>query len=120
MKFLGREPAQWVGLLAGFLVLLTPLLHLSVDLHGALLAVIVAIGGIVTAAAAGGEKAAPLVAGLIKALIAVALALHFELTPELQSGIMVFVEAGVAWYLRTQIVAPVSPAPAPVGAEQAA
>lgn len=110
MRLFGREPAQWAHLLGGVFMMIVPIFHLSVDLTGAVLAVIAALSGIATAAAAGGEKAAPLVAGLIKALIAVALAVHFDLSPEVQAGIMVAVEAAVGFYLRTQIIAPVPPA----------
>jgi nicotinamide riboside transporter PnuC len=104
--FLGREPAQWLQLASGVLVLLTPFLHLSEGLNGAILAVLTAAFGLLTALAVSKEKAAPLVAGLLKALIALALALRFNLSIEVQSGVMVFVEAGVAWYLRTQVFAP--------------
>jgi nicotinamide riboside transporter PnuC len=104
--FLGREPAQWLQLASGVLVLLTPFLHLSQDLNGAILAVLTAVFGLLTALAVSKEKAAPLVAGLLKALIALALALRLNLSIEVQSGVMVFVEAGVAWYLRTQVFAP--------------
>jgi nicotinamide riboside transporter PnuC len=110
MRWLGREPAQWAHLLGGIFMMLVPILHLSVDLTGAVLAVIAAVSGVVTAAAVSGEKAAALVAGLIKALIAVALAVHFDLSPEVQAGIMIAVEAAVGFYLRTQVIAPVPPA----------
>lgn len=106
MLILGREPAQWLQLASGVLVFLTPILHLTAELNGALIALLTAIFGIATAAAVSAEKAAPLVAGLLKALIALALALRFHVSPEIQAGAMVLVEAGVAWYLRTQVVAP--------------
>lgn len=107
MKILGREPAQWLQLASGVLVFLTPLLHLTPELNGAILAVITAVFGIATGLAVSGEKAAPMVAGLLKALIALALALRFNIDVEVQAGLMVMVEAGVAWYLRTQVFAPV-------------
>lgn len=110
MKWFGREPAQWAHLLGGIFMMLVPIFHFSTDLTGAVLAVIAALSGIATAAAVSGEQAAPLVAGLIKALIAVVLAVHFELSPEVQAGIMVMVEAAVGFYLRTQVTAPGSPA----------
>lgn len=104
--FLGREPAQWLQLASGVLIFLTPLLGLSAEFNGAVLAVLTAAFGFATAFAVSAERAAPAVAGLLKALIALALALRFNISPELQSGLMVLVEAGVAWYLRTQVVAP--------------
>ena len=107
MTLLGREPAQWLQLASGVLVFLTPILGLTPDLNGAIIAVITAVFGFATAAAVSSEKAAPMVAGLIKALIALALALRFDVPVEIQAGAMVLVEAAVAWYLRTQVVAKV-------------
>lgn len=104
----GREPAQWIGLVSGLLIFLTPLLHLSIDLNGAIMAVVTAAFGFLTALSVSREKAAPLVAGVIKALLALVLALHFQLSVEVQSGVMVLVEAAVAFFLRTQVTAPVS------------
>lgn len=103
---LKREPAQWIQLVSGVLVFLTPLLHLTPDQNAAVIAVVTAVFGIATGFAVSAEKGAPMVAGLIKALIALALAWRLNLSPELQSGLMVMVEAGVAWYLRTQVTAP--------------
>jgi hypothetical protein len=104
--FLGREPAQWLQLISGVLVFLTPILHVSEEFNGAIIAVVTAVFGFLTALAVSKEKAAPTVAGLLKALIALALALRFHISPEVQAGAMVLVEAGVAWYLRTQVFAP--------------
>jgi nicotinamide riboside transporter PnuC len=109
--FLGREPAQWVQLASGLLIFLTPFLHLSDGLNGAILAALTAVFGFLTALAVSKEKAAPAVAGLLKALIALAVAFRLNLSAEVQSGIMVFVEAGVAWYLRTQVLAPAAKEP---------
>lgn len=106
----GREPAQWLQLASGFLIFLTPLVPgLTPEINGAIMAVLTAAFGFATAAAVSAEKAAPMVAGLIKALIALALAFRLDLSVEVQGGIMVFVEAAVAWYLRTQVFAPVAP-----------
>lgn len=107
MKLLGREPAQWLQLASGVLVFFTPLLGLTAEMNGAVMAVLTAVFGIATGLAVSGEKAAPMVAGLLKAMIALALAFKFEISPEVQAGFMVLVEAGVAWYLRTQVTAPV-------------
>lgn len=110
VKLLGREPAQWIQLASGVLVFLTPILGLTGDQNGAVLAVITAAFGVATGLAVSAEKAAPMVAGLLKAMIALALAWRLDLSPEMQAGLLVMVEAGVAWYLRTQVVAPVSAA----------
>lgn len=106
MTLFGREPAQWLQLASGVLVFLTPILGLSGEQNGAIIALITAAFGFATAAAVSAEKAAPAVAGLLKALIALALAFRFDISPEMQAGALVLVEAVVAWYLRTQVVAP--------------
>lgn len=109
MKVLGREPAQWLGLLSALVALLSStLVPLTVAQQGAVNATATAVFGFVTALAVSGEKAAPLVAGLIQSVIALALAFGLQLSPELQGSLMAFVAAGVAWYLRTQVEAPVS------------
>jgi hypothetical protein len=48
------------------------------------------------------------VAGIAQALISLALAFGADLSPDVQSAIMTFVITGVAWYLRTQVTAPVA------------
>jgi len=106
MRWLGREPAQWIQLASGLVIFLTPILHLTPEMQGAVMAVVTCAFGLATAAVVSSEKAAAAVAALIKALIALALAFRLNLTPDMQTGIMVLVEAATAWYLRTQVVAP--------------
>ena len=110
MKWFGREPAQWIALFAGIALLAAPLLPITDLQHGVVNAAIAALSGFATALAVSGEKAAPLVAGLVKAVLAVALAWHLQFSADAQATVMVFVEAAVAFYLRTQIIAPVPPA----------
>lgn len=107
MNWFNREPAQWLGLLSAAVALFSAVvLPLSVEQQGTIIAVATAVFGIVTAAAVSGEKAAPLVAGLVQSVLALALAFGLHLDPNVQGSVMAFVAAGVAWYLRTQVVAP--------------
>lgn len=109
MKIFGREPAQWLQLASGLLVMLTPFIpSLTDDLKVAIMAVLTALFGFLTAAVVSAEKAAPFVAGLVKAMLVLGMALGLKLNVETIGGVMTFVEAAVAWYLRTQVVAPVS------------
>lgn len=109
MKLLGREPMQWLGLLSAAVALFSAVvLPLSVEAQGAVIAVATAVFGFAGALAVSGEKAAPLVAGLVQSMLALALAFGFALSPEVQGSVMAFVAAGVGWYLRTQVVAPVT------------
>lgn len=111
-----REPAQLLALVAAAIQLLSStLIPLSAEQQGVLNALAVAVAGFVTAALVSGEKAAPAFAGVVQAVLACALAFGFALTPELQGSIMAFVTAGVGWFIRTQVVAPVPPAAGPVG-----
>jgi nicotinamide riboside transporter PnuC len=115
---LGREPAQWIGLLSAAVALFSSLIFpLDIGQQGALIAVATAVFGIAGALAVSGEKAAPLVAGLVQSVLACALAFGLSLAPEVQGSIMAFVAAAVGWYLRTQVVAP---APAVVVAQHEA
>lgn len=110
MKLLGREPMQWIGLLSAAVALFSAtVLPLSVEQQGTIVAVATAVFGFVGALAVSAEKAAPLVAGLVQSVIALALAFGLALSPEVQGSIMAFVAAAVAWYLRTQVSAPVPP-----------
>ncbi len=108
MKLLSREPAQWLGLLSAAVSLFSAtVLPVSIGQQGALIAVATAVFGFLGAIAVSGEKAAPLVAGLVQSVLALALAFGLALSPEAQGSVMAFVAAGVAFYLRTQVVAPV-------------
>jgi hypothetical protein len=109
VKLLGREPAQWIGLLSAAVALFSSrIFPLTVGQQGALIAVATAAFGVAGALAVSAEKAAPLVAGLVQSVIALALAFGLHLDPTTQGSIMAFVAAGVGWYLRTQVTAPVT------------
>ncbi len=110
-----REPAQILGLIAAIIQLgSATVLHLTIGQQGVLNAVAVALLGFITAALVSAEKAAAAASGLVQAAIACALAFGFALTPDTQSSVMVFVSAVTAFWLRTQVVAPVADAADPV------
>ena len=111
VSWLGREPAQWLGLISATIALVSStFFEMTIQQQGVLNATAVAVVGFITALAVSGEKAAPMVAGLVQAVLACSLAFGLALSPELQGSIMAFVAAGVGWYLRTQVVAPVAAA----------
>lgn len=108
MKIFGREPAQVLGLVSALIALLSAtVVPLTDAQQGVVMAVVTALVGFVTAAAVSGEKAAPMVAGLIQSVISLALAFGLQIPQATQGAIMAFVAAGVAFYMRTQVVAPV-------------
>ena len=102
-----REPAQLLGFIRAALVLFSALvLPLTDTQQGALLAVLAAVFGVIGAFAVSAEKAAPLVAGLAEAVLALAVAFGAHLSADLQGSVMAFVAAAIGMYLRTQVVAP--------------
>lgn len=109
MDFLKREPAQVLGLIAAIIQLgSATILHLSTEQQGVLNAVAVALLGLVTAWAVSAEKAAAALSGFVLAVLAVALAFGAHLSVDLQGSIMAFVSAATAFWLRTQVAAPVA------------
>lgn len=101
-----REPAQLLALLSAALVLFSgTVLPLTPEIQGGFMAVVTAAIGLAGALAVSAEKAAPLVAGLVQSVLALALAFGLELAPETQGAIMAFIAAGVGLYLRTQVSA---------------
>jgi Asp/Glu/hydantoin racemase len=108
MLIFGREPAQILGLVSAVIALLSStLLDLSIDQQGVLNAVVAAVLGLVTALAVAHEKAAAAISGLMQASLACALAFGFVVSPETQGAVMAFVAAATAFWLRTQVSAPV-------------
>lgn len=112
MRILGREPAQWLALVTGAVALFSALIFpLGIEQQGALNAVAAAVIGVITALAVSTEKAAPLAAGFIQALLALAISFGANIGPDTQGVIMAFVAAVVGFFLRTQVVAPVPAGP---------
>ena len=106
LNLLRREPVQIVGFFAAGLQLIVSLLApLTIGQQGAINAAIVVVAGVVAAFAVSAEKAAPLIAGLIQALIALAASFGLLLAPQVQGALMTLVTAGIAFYIRTQVVA---------------
>jgi hypothetical protein len=110
LAYIGREVSQISGLLAAGIQLAgSLLLGFTVDQQGLLNAAVVLILGVLSALAVSGEKAAPLIAGAVQAVLACSLSFGLLLSAPLQGAIMSFVSAGVAFWLRSQVTAPVGP-----------
>lgn len=124
MKILGRDPAQFLGLLAALIALLSAtVVPLTDGQQGVVMAVVTAIVGVAGALIVSAEKAAPLAAGLIQSVLSLALAFGAHIPAGTQGAIMAFTAAGVAFWLRGQVTAPVpaaaGPAPATAAPEPA-
>lgn len=104
----GREPALFLGLIAAAIQIgSSTFLHLTTEQQGALNMAVAAVVAVVLAWRVSAEKGAAALIGLTQTLTAGVLAFGFELSAELQSSIMALVMAGVSFYTRTQVVAPV-------------
>lgn len=109
MKILGRDPAVFFGLTAAIVQLISATATNSDSpTQGIVNAVIVALAGFLTAWKVSAEAGFAALAGLVKAVVALALAFGAHLNPELQSAIMVAVTALGAFFTRTQVTAPVT------------
>lgn len=111
MNATGREPAVlWMALVTPLIQLISALVFpLNDEQQGVLNAAAAAALGVIVAFQVSVEKALPLLAGLVQAVIAVGLAFGLELAPETQSAILATVAALVGFFVRTQ-VAPKVPA----------
>lgn len=107
LSWIGREASQLAAAGAGAIQLLSLFLHLSSDQQGALNAVVVFVIGVLSAWAVNAEKAAPLLAGVVQAVLAVAVSFGLDLSASMQASIMAFVAAAVAVWLRSIVTAPV-------------
>lgn len=108
-KIFGREPAVVLGLVAALVQLLSAtFMDWSVDQQGYINAAAVAVAGLITAWAVSEEALFAALSGVVKAVIALALAFGLALSPDLQSSIMVAVTAIGAFFVRTQVTASVA------------
>lgn len=106
MRLLNREPAVILGLVAALVQLLSAtLMDWTVDQQGIINGTAMAVVGFLTALSVSEDAAFAALAGLVKAVIALALAFGLALDPNLQSSIMVLVTALGAFWVRTQVVA---------------
>jgi hypothetical protein len=109
----GREPALLlIAVIApGVSLLLSFFTGLSGEVVSGLNALAVATAGILTGLWIKSDRLAPAVLGAAQALLTLALAFGWDLTPEQQTGWLSFVSIAVAAFLRTQITAPVTNTP---------
>ena len=112
---LGREPALVIigvlGPLAAVLVTLAP--GLSSGWQLGITTAVYAGAGVATALVVASDKLAPALLGFGQALLNLALAAGAPLTDPQQTAIMTAVSLVIAAFVRTQVVAPLPPAPPP-------
>jgi hypothetical protein len=112
LTIFGREPAVILAAVAAAISLLGAyVLHFDVTQEGALNAVAVAVVGVLTAMSVHDGLSAAII-GFVKAVIYVALAWHYHITPETQALILTAVGAFVALFgIRPQVTAAVPAEP---------
>lgn len=110
MKLFGREPAVWVAFIEATIALVLALrwVHWTSDQTALVMAVVVAVFGVVTAYLTKDTMLGVLV-GLTKALLALFIGFGLMLSPELTAAVIGFVVVVVGLFQRTQT----SPAPQP-------
>ena len=107
----GREPALLLGAVNGVIVLFSALvLPLDGTQQGMLNIVASAVLGLVVAIKVRAGTWAAAVLAVLNALIAAALAFNFELSPEIQSGILLFATAILSYATRAIVTPPQPPA----------
>lgn len=108
LAYIGREPAQVAAVLTALIELVSALgFSLTVAQQGGLNSAATLLIGLLTAWSVSGEKAAPLLAGVVQAAMSCALSFGLLLSPEVQSAVMTFVAAAVAMWVRGIVHAPV-------------
>lgn len=108
LAYVGRESVQLAAALTGLIQVLSLALHFTSDEQGSLNAAVVLVIGALTAWSVSAEKAAPLMAGVVQAVLSVAVSFGLDLSPQVQSSIMAFVAAAVALWLRFVVTSSVS------------
>lgn len=113
MKVFNREPAVVIAFIATLLQIAASLgVGPDAAVQGAIIAVLTAAAGVATAVKVASDKALPAVLGFAQAGFALLLALHFHISPDVQSAVAAAIAAAFALFVRTQVVAPAPQAPA--------
>lgn len=107
----GREPAYWTALTAVIIQMISAFVaDLSTEVQGVLNAGVAAVLGLVMVASLRNEKIVAALVGVFKAAAAIALAFGFQLAPEAQSSVLLFVElVATGFLIRPNVEAPVPP-----------
>jgi hypothetical protein len=110
-KVVGREPAFVVQSIVAAVLAVTLFFNLSPVLQGLVTAVVVGVGGVVTAAMVAAEKALPLLEGLAKAVLALIAGLGVDIPGNVQAGVFALLAVFTAYWMRGQVTAPVPAIP---------
>lgn len=107
---LSRDPAIYVSLFATALRLAAAFwIHLTDGQQAVLNAAVTAIAGLIVAFWVARDGQVPAILGVAQALLALAIGFGLNVSAENQAVVMSLVGLVVAAFVRTQVVAPVSP-----------
>lgn len=102
-----RDPILTLNLVAALVYGAGMIMNLSVDTQGWINAIAVLTVNLIAAGFVRAEEWVPIVTGLFKALLALAISLGMSLSPETQGAAMMIITAVLAFIARTQVMAPV-------------
>src|SRR5262245_58072317 len=111
MKVVGRDPIFVVQSVVAALLALTLFFNFNPTVQSLVTAVVVAAGGVVAAWLVAAEKALPLLEGLARAVLALIAGLGIAVPANVQAGVFALLSVLAGFWLRGQVVAPVSSAP---------
>lgn len=106
-KVVGRDPVFVVQSVVALVLALTLFLNLNPTVQGLVTAVVVTLGGVVSAWLVAAEKALPLLEGLAKAVLALIAGLGVDIPANVQAGVFAVLAVVTAYWMRGQVVAPV-------------
>lgn len=107
-KILGREPVAWAALVAVIIQVASAYyFHLTSTQQGLLNGATALVLGFVAAAMVSLEKSVPALIGAIQGVVAVAVGFGAHITPDQVSVVTALIATAAAFWMRTQVVAPV-------------
>lgn len=111
MRIFGREPAAWLALIAVAVEMAVAWgLHLTEQEQAGINAVATGVFGFALAWSVAREKAIPVAAGLVTAVLQLAIAFGAHLSAHQVATAGALVTAGLAFWLHGRVVAPVDAA----------
>jgi hypothetical protein len=103
---LRKEPVVvFQALVVPALIAVSLVLNLSTEVQGYVDAALLAVGGVIAAFGVSVRAALPLLAGLVKAVIALLLALGVDVPSNWQAAIMTLIAVTVAFFTQSQVTA---------------
>lgn len=107
MTWFGRDPSVLVSGVVAALIAILAIFPLDEGVMAAVTALVMASGGVIVAVAVVREGQLPAILALVKAGVAFGVILGWNVSEPTQASILIAVEAVLALFIRTQVVAPI-------------